>query len=73
MIVTIAFDGDPDDTVTFLLGSREGVADDLETYSPQSPLGTGVTGKRTGEDATYELPNGKSASVRILDVKPYQG
>lgn len=73
MVVTIAFDGDPDDTVTFLLGSREGVADDLETYSPQSPLGRGVTGKKTGDDATYELPNGKIASVRVLDVKPYQG
>jgi len=32
-----------------------------------------VTGKKRGEDATYELPNGKSASVKILDVKPYQG
>lgn len=26
MVVTIAFDGDPDDTLTFLLGSREGSA-----------------------------------------------
>ncbi|SDN32089.1 transcription elongation factor GreA [Actinacidiphila guanduensis] len=73
MVVTIAFDGDPDDTMTFLLGSREGVGGEIDTYSPQSPLGKGVTGKRTGEDATYELPNGKTASVRILDVKPYTG
>ncbi|MDX6354675.1 MAG: transcription elongation factor GreA, partial [Streptomyces sp.] len=72
MIVTIAFDGDPDDTMTFLLGSREGVSSDLDTYSPQSPLGTGVSGKRTGDDATYELPNGKTAAVKILDVKPYR-
>ncbi|WP_225847656.1 transcription elongation factor GreA [Streptomyces sp. HPF1205] len=73
MVVTVAFDGDPDDAMTFLLGSREGVAGDMDTYSPQSPLGRGVTGKRTGEDATYELPNGKTATVRILDVKPYRG
>ena len=73
MVVTIAFDGDEDDTLEFLLGSREGISSDLETYSPQSPLGRGVTGKRSGEDATYELPNGKTASVRILDVKPHQG
>src|SRR5918995_5626064 len=44
MVVTIAFDGDEDDTVTFLLASREYASADIETYSPQSPLGTGVIG-----------------------------
>ncbi|MDX2646046.1 transcription elongation factor GreA [Streptomyces sp. NBC_00510] len=73
MVVTIAFDGDPDDTLTFLLGSREYVSSDLETYSPQSPLGSGVNGKKIGEDATYELPNGKKASVRIIEAKPHSG
>src|ERR671910_2147905 len=37
MVVTIAFDGDEDDTVTFLLASREYASADIETYSPQSP------------------------------------
>ncbi|WP_431960110.1 transcription elongation factor GreA [Actinacidiphila sp. bgisy160] len=73
MVVTIAFDGDPDDTLTFLLGSREYVSSELETYSPQSPLGSGVNGKKIGEDASYELPNGKKASVKILDAKPHSG
>lgn len=73
MVVTIAFDGDEDDTLTFLLASREYASSDIETYSPQSPLGTGVIGKKVGEDAQYELPNGKFASVRILEAKPYQG
>ena len=40
MVVTIAFDGDPDDTLAFLLASREYASSDIETYSPQSPLGT---------------------------------
>jgi len=71
-VVTIAFDGDPDDTLVFLLGSREYVSSDLDTYSPQSPLGSGVNGKKVGDDAEYELPNGKKASVKILAVKPYQ-
>ncbi|MEU3328601.1 GreA/GreB family elongation factor, partial [Streptomyces albus] len=53
--------------------SREYASADIETYSPQSPLGTGVNGKKVGEDAQYELPNGKMASVRILAAKPYQG
>ncbi|MFD5698850.1 transcription elongation factor GreA [Streptomyces lasiicapitis] len=72
MVVTIAFDGDEDDTVTFLLASREYAGDDIETYSPQSPLGSGVNGKKVGEDAQYELPNGKLASVKILEATPYQ-
>ncbi|MFI6104551.1 transcription elongation factor GreA [Streptomyces sp. NPDC051310] len=73
MVVTIAFDGDEDDTLTFLLASREYASSDIETFSPQSPLGSGVNGKKVGEDAEYELPNGKKASVTILEAKPYQG
>ncbi|MFI9826564.1 transcription elongation factor GreA [Streptomyces sp. NPDC051913] len=73
MVVTIAFDGDEDDTMTFLLASREYASSDIETYSPQSPLGSGVIGHKVGEDAEYELPNGKKASVKILTAEPYSG
>ncbi|WP_406454141.1 transcription elongation factor GreA [Streptomyces sp. NBC_00876] len=73
MVVTIAFDGDDDDTTTFLLASREYASSDIETYSPQSPLGRGVNGKKMGENADYELPNGKIATVKILSAKPYSG
>ncbi|WP_406208633.1 transcription elongation factor GreA [Streptomyces decoyicus] len=73
MVVTIAFDADPDDTLSFLLASREYASSDIETYSPQSPLGTGVNGKKVGAEAEYELPNGKKAAVKILDAKPYTG
>ncbi|MDQ0811538.1 transcription elongation factor GreA [Streptomyces sp. B3I7] len=73
MVVTIAFDGDEDDTLSFLLASREYASADIETYSPQSPLGSAVIGNKVGEDAQYELPNGKKASVKILKAEPYQG
>ncbi|KQX58946.1 MULTISPECIES: transcription elongation factor GreA [unclassified Streptomyces] len=73
MVVTIAFDGDENDTMTFLLASREYASDTIETYSPQSPLGVGVNGKKAGDDAQYELPNGKKATVKILSAKPYTG
>ncbi|PZT68699.1 transcription elongation factor GreA [Streptomyces sp. SW4] len=73
MVVTIAFDGDEDDTLTFLLASREYASTEIETYSPQSPLGAGVIGHKVGEDAEYELPNGKKASVKILKAEPYNG
>ncbi|KIF68239.1 transcription elongation factor GreA [Streptomyces sp. AcH 505] len=71
MVVTIAFDGDEDDTLSFLMASREYASTDIETYSPQSPLGSGVNGKKVGENAEYELPNGNKASVKILAAKPY--
>ncbi|MEV6211100.1 transcription elongation factor GreA [Kitasatospora sp. NPDC051914] len=73
MVVTVAFDGDEDDTMRFLLGSREVAGDDLDIYSPQSPLGRAINGKKVGEDATYELPNGKQASVTIIEAKPHAG
>ncbi|HEY8984072.1 MAG TPA: GreA/GreB family elongation factor, partial [Streptomyces sp.] len=73
MVVTIAFDGDEDDTLTFLLASREYASTEIETYSPQSPLGAGVIGHKVNEDAEYELPNGKKAMVRILKAEPYNG
>ncbi|MFF2041347.1 transcription elongation factor GreA [Kitasatospora sp. NPDC048239] len=74
MVVTVAFDGDEDDTMTFLLGSREMAGGaDLNIYSPQSPLGRSIDGKAIGDDASYELPNGKQASVKIIEVKPHAG
>ncbi|MQS13777.1 transcription elongation factor GreA [Streptomyces kaniharaensis] len=74
MIVTVAFDGDEDDTMEFLLASREVAgADALDIYSPQSPLGRAIDGKKIGDEATYELPNGKQAMVKILKVTPHAG
>lgn len=71
-LITIAYDGDPDDTDTFLLGSREVLAvdDSVEhaVYSPQSPLGAAILGKRIGEEASYEAPNGKTINVQITAV-----
>lgn len=71
MVVTIAFDGDTSDTLTFLLASREFATSDVETYSPQSPLGRGVSGKKTGDFAEFELPNGSVTRVQVLRAKPY--
>lgn len=32
-----------------------------------------MNGKKVGAEAEYELPNGKKATVKILDAKPYTG
>jgi transcription elongation factor GreA len=70
MTVTVRFEGD-DDEVTFLLGSREEVGSPIDVYSPKSPLGSAINGKKVGETATYTLPNGRSSTVEILDAVPY--
>jgi len=72
-VVTIRFI-EFDEEETFLLGSREEAAHaSIEVYSPTSPLGAAVNGKRVGEAARYELANGKQMSVEILNVTSYTG
>ncbi|HET7668176.1 MAG TPA: transcription elongation factor GreA [Mycobacterium sp.] len=70
MVVTVRYDGD-DDTLTFLLGSREDGGKPIDVYSPNSPLGSALLGKKVGDTASYELPNGNKASVTVVDAKPY--
>jgi transcription elongation factor GreA len=72
MTVTVRFAGD-DDEVTFLLASREEVGTPIDVYSPKSPLGSAINGKKVGDDATYTLPNGRSTTVEILSAVPYGG
>lgn len=72
MTVTVRFERD-DDEVTFLLASREESGAPIDVYSPRSPLGSAISGKKVGEKATYSLPNGRSATVEILDAVPYAG
>ncbi len=75
MKVTYKFSGDSDaDAETFLLGARE-MSDttQLQVFSPQSPLGSAIIGKRKGETVPYTAPNGKTLEVEILDAVPYTG
>ncbi len=72
MTVTVRFQGDEEE-VTFLLASREEVGSPIDVYSPKSPLGAAINGKKVGETATYSLPNGRATSVEIIDAVPYIG
>ena len=72
MTVTIRFVRD-DEEVTFLLASREESGSPIDVYSPKSPLGSAISGKKVGETATYNLPNGRATSVEILEAVPYGG
>lgn len=71
-VVTVRF-VDLGDEETFLLASREeAVHATIEVYSPTSPLGQAVLGKRVGESTTYALANGKSIAVEIVTVALYE-
>ncbi|HWV27203.1 MAG TPA: transcription elongation factor GreA, partial [Aeromicrobium sp.] len=56
MVVTIRFAGDTE-TERFLLGSRELLSMDssveIDVYSPTSPLGAAILGKKPGDTVTY--------------------
>jgi transcription elongation factor GreA len=74
MIVEVRFDGD-EATEKFLLGSRELLtldeSVDIEVYSPQSPLGAAIHGKRAGDKVSYDTPNGRTVAVEIIGTHPY--
>jgi transcription elongation factor GreA len=74
MVVTYRFVGD-DEVEKFLLGAREmkGDDDDLEVFSPHSPLGEAINGKQKGDTVEYVAPNGKTLKVEIVDAVPYEG
>ena len=52
----------------FLLGSAEISDDKIEVYSPDSPIGSAIMGKKIGDKLDVFLPNGKVIQVKILDV-----
>jgi transcription elongation factor GreA len=73
-VVTIQFDDDPDDTETFLLGSREiASTTDLTVYSPESALGTAILGAHAGDRVTYTAPSGAEIKVKIVSFEAFAG
>ncbi len=70
-VVTVAYDGDADDTETFLLGSREILGTDSSVdhaVSPQAPLGAAIVGAKVGDEVRYEAPNGREIMVVVTNV-----
>jgi transcription elongation factor GreA len=65
LVVTVNLNGSEK---KFLLGSAEINDDSVEVYSPDSPIGSAILGKKVGEELQVFLPNGKAISVKILSV-----
>jgi transcription elongation factor GreA len=75
-IVTVDY-GD-DDLETFLYASRENATEEqgklrldgevLDVYSPESPLGQAIAGRKVGETVTFGERN---VSVTVTEVRPF--
>ncbi|GAB2930295.1 transcription elongation factor GreA [Rhodococcus aerolatus] len=72
-VVKVYYDGDESDAETFLIATREeGAHDDLEVYSPSSPLGSALLDAAVGESREFTLPNGKSMKVTLTSAEPFR-
>jgi transcription elongation factor GreA len=73
-LVTVDY-GD-DDLETFLFANRENATDEggkigtLDVYSPESPIGQALVGRRRGDQVTF---GPRSITVTVKDVAPYEG
>jgi transcription elongation factor GreA len=65
LVITVNLNGSEK---KFLLGSAEISDDSVEVYSPESPIGSAILGKKVGDDLEVFLPNGKAIKVKILKV-----
>ena len=72
----VSVDYGDDDVETFLYASRENATDEggkigtLDVYSPESPIGQALVGRRRGDQVTF---GPRSITVTVKDVAPYEG
>jgi len=73
-LVTVDFGGG--DLETFLFANRENATDEggkigsLDVYSPESPLGQAIVGRKVGDEVTF---GERSVTVTITEITPYVG
>jgi transcription elongation factor GreA len=70
MLITVELNGNE---TKFLLGSAEIAGDDITVYSPSSPIGNAILGKKVGDSASYKTPMGKELVVKVLKVETFAG
>ncbi len=70
MLITVELAGSE---TKFLLGSAEIADADTTVYSPSSPIGNAILGKKVGESASYKTPMGKEIVVKVLNVETFAG
>lgn len=71
MVVTVRYPDGPE-TESFLLADRaETDVLEVETCSPDSPLGNALLGAREGEQREFRRPDGQFMAVTLVRAVPY--
>jgi transcription elongation factor GreA len=71
----VSVDYGEDDVETFLYANRENATDEggkigtLDVYSPESPIGQALAGRRQGDEVVF---GPRSIKVTIKDIQPYR-
>ena len=45
---------------------------DLDVYSPDSPIGKAILGKKVNEEVGYTAPNGKTITVKVVKLSNFE-
>jgi transcription elongation factor GreA len=45
---------------------------DFDVYSPDSPIGKVIMGKKVGETVSYSAPNGKEITVEVVSISNFE-
>ena len=69
-VVTVEF-SDGKKEKFWLVSREEAQHATIDVYSPDSPLGKAVLGKKQGDQSSFALPNGKEISITIKKVETY--
>src|SRR5699024_6543784 len=74
-VVEVYYGDDKSDTEKFLIATREEASadDEMQIYSPSSPLGGALIDAKVGETREYLVPSGKTMKVTLLSAEPYAG
>lgn len=72
MVLTVRYEDA--ETEKFLLATREqGAAGTVDVVSPNSPLGKALLGAKEGDTREYELPDGGTMHVTLMEAEPHPG
>lgn len=69
--IVVAVDSDGDE-MEYFVATPENKVRGYVLASPSSPMGLALLGATVGQEVTYQAPGG-TFTLKVLDIKPYQG
>ena len=69
--IVVAVDSDGDE-MEYFVATPENKVRGYVLASPSSPMGLALLGATVGQEVTYQAPGG-TFTLKVVDIKPYQG